>query len=477
VDNNNAFEWIPTVLRRWRMIAIVTLAVMVAAVLASLFLVPRVYVAEVSLRTPNPTTTLSRLSEYMPVTLVSGLQSPSSTEEYIPIAQSYTLAERVIRRVKQQGFLQDEKVHEAAEKLRKLMSANLRRGVLYIRIRARGTARGFSLAPMDLDESGRAIGADVEARELAAALANAYAVELQNYLEQESLTTQKRTLEFIRNERKRARARLDEALKARQAFQEKHGTVALDRQTAALVDVMGQFERDEQAARAALADASASLKRARERQASIGKVEGLGLPATTDLLKRLYGERVEKQTELALKSQEMTSAHPEVQQLRAEIEQLDRRIEEEKARIRLAANKELDPDLVKLAVEEAGARARADSIRAAVAKLRARLQLVPGWARKLAELELDVQTKQAMYEVLTKEETRAEIEEHREGTWVQVLDAALPPTRPASPRLKLILALAFIVGLMFSVTWALAAESVASSGRLQLPAAEDDKDT
>jgi len=476
LDDKNLLEWIFVLLRRWRTIAIVTLAVMVAALLASLLLVPRVYVAEVSLRTPNQTTTLSRLSQYMPATLLSGLQSPSSTEEYVPIAQSYTLAERVIKRVKQQGFLQDQKVYEAADKLRKLVRAKLNRGVLYIRTQAKGTVRGFSLAPMDLDESGRAIGADVEARELAAALANTYAAELQDYLEQKSLTTQKRTLEFIRNERKRARARLDEALKARQAFQEKHGTVALDRQTSALVDAMGQLERDEQTARAALADASASLKQAQERQASIGAIKGLALPASTNLLKKLYDERVEKQTELALKSQEMTNAHPEVQQLRAEMEQLDRRIEEEKARILLAANKELDPELVKLAVEEAGARARANSLQAAVARLRARLRPVPGWARELAELELDVQTKQAMYEVLTKEETQAEIEEHREGTWVQVLDAALPPTKPAAPRLKLILALAFIVGLMFSVTWVLVAESVASSGRLQLAAAEDDKD-
>jgi len=271
LDDKNLLEWIFVLLRRWRTIAIVTLAVMVAALLASLLLVPRVYVAEVSLRTPNQTTTLSRLSQYMPATLLSGLQSPSSTEEYVPIAQSYTLAERVIKRVKQQGFLQDQKVYEAADKLRKLVRAKLNRGVLYIRTQAKGTVRGFSLAPMDLDESGRAIGADVEARELAAALANTYAAELQDYLEQKSLTTQKRTLEFIRNERKRARARLDEALKARQAFQEKHGTVALDRQTSALVDAMGQLERDEQTARAALADASASLKQAQERQASIGK--------------------------------------------------------------------------------------------------------------------------------------------------------------------------------------------------------------
>lgn len=476
MHDNNAFEWIPMLLRRWRMIVIVTVAVMVAAVLASLWLVPRVYVAEVSLRTPTQSTTIRRLSQYMPAGLLSGLQPPDSTEEYVPIAQSYTLAERVIRRVKQQGFLQDENVHEAAEKLRELMSANLTQGVLYIRTQAKGTVRGFSLAPMDLDESGRAVGADVEARELAAALANAYAAELQDYLEQESLTTQKRALEFIRNERKRARAKLDEALKARQAFQEKYGAVALDRQTSALVNAIGQLEQDEQTARAVLAEARASLKRARERKASIGNVNGLALPASTDLLKKLYDERVEKQTELALKSEEMTNAHPEVQQLRAEIEQLDRRIDEEKARIRLAADKELDPELVKMAVEEAGAQARANSLQAAVTKLRARLQPVPGWARQLAELELDVQTKQAMYEVLTKEETQAEIEEHREGTWVQVLDAALPPTKPAAPRLKLILALAFIVGLMFSVTWALVAGSATSSGRLQLAAAEDDKD-
>jgi succinoglycan biosynthesis transport protein ExoP len=476
VQQTTLADWVLVIGRRWRLIAIVTLATMVSAVLAGLWLAPRVYVGEVSLRTPGEQPRLGALAPYLATGLGGGLGlAPTTAVPYVRILESYELARRVEGRLDLRQLFEERTHLRAAKALQEAASAQEQDAVIYIRVHVRGTVRGFSRVPTDVDDQGRALGADAGVREMAALIANTYAEELQRYLQEESVTTAGRTLAFVREELAKAHAEFEEAGRRLQAFQEEHGTIGLTEQTRALVDVASQLGRDEQIAQAQLAEATSALTTARERQAALGEAPGLALPPGSPRLDTLYAEYVTKQTELALKRQEMTERHGEVQALKAELAEVAQRIEEEKERIRLGASRELDPRLVEMAVTKAGAAARARSLSAAVAALRSQLRPLPALARRLAELELDVQTKRALVEVLTKEEAQVAIQERREGNWVQVLDRALPPDRPVSPRLKLIVALAFVVGLMLSTTWAFVTEGLKAATGPQVVLGDDDR--
>lgn len=77
----------------------------------------------------------------------------------------------------------------------------------------------------------------------------------------------------------------------------------------------------------------------------------------------------------------------------------------------------------------------------------------------------DVKYNETIFELLARQFEMAKLDEAKEGTLVQVVDAAVVPDRKSFPKRSLITAIAFLVGLFGAVLWVLFDESMISAGK------------
>ncbi len=82
------------------------------------------------------------------------------------------------------------------------------------------------------------------------------------------------------------------------------------------------------------------------------------------------------------------------------------------------------------------------------------LSRVPGLGTDLAELMRQVKVQETVWQLLNQQYFQAQIQEARDTPTVQVLDAALPPVIPSSPKKKAIVIVFTLLGFMLSLVWA-----------------------
>lgn len=87
-----------------------------------------------------------------------------------------------------------------------------------------------------------------------------------------------------------------------------------------------------------------------------------------------------------------------------------------------------------------------------------RLGTLPDKNLELARLERDVQLNDKVYSLLREEYEEAKIREATQTQNIQVIDRAMPPLNPIRPNKKLIIALASLFGICFSITLAIGRE-------------------
>ncbi len=83
---------------------------------------------------------------------------------------------------------------------------------------------------------------------------------------------------------------------------------------------------------------------------------------------------------------------------------------------------------------------------------------LPELGRRLADLTREVKVQEKVWELLTQQYHQARIQEARDTPTVQVLDVAVPPEQRSRPKRKLMVLVAVLAGLAFSVVWAFVGE-------------------
>lgn len=91
------------------------------------------------------------------------------------------------------------------------------------------------------------------------------------------------------------------------------------------------------------------------------------------------------------------------------------------------------PDLVRLRAEKEVLQARQRGLAEAIARVQARLAVLPEQALTLARLTEEVRVKQALVELLVKQWESAKIAEREEQDKYQIVDPAVPPEKPVFP--------------------------------------------
>lgn len=86
---------------------------------------------------------------------------------------------------------------------------------------------------------------------------------------------------------------------------------------------------------------------------------------------------------------------------------------------------------------------------------------VPGLALEYIRRLREVKYREAVFEVMAKQFEAAKLDEAKEATIIQVVDAAAPPDRKSWPKRTLLVSLAFVLTLIGSITFVLTSEAMA----------------
>lgn len=108
-------------------------------------------------------------------------------------------------------------------------------------------------------------------------------------------------------------------------------------------------------------------------------------------------------------------------------------------------------ELARLKARKEALEASRQEMQAALDRLRSEMKDVPAVALRQARLQREIDNKAKLYQVLSQQHELAQIDEQSESRSYQVMDRALPPEKPARPKLLVNLAVSFMLGVALGV--------------------------
>lgn len=237
---------------------------------------------------------------------------------------------------------------------------------------------------------------------------------------------------------------LREALEVAQArlsaFQQRKGIVAtderLDIENARLAELSTQL---------VTIQAAANESGGRQREATAGGQMSEVL--TNPMITTLSADLARQEAKLNEMSQRYGSQHPQLQELQANVKELRSRLNAERSRITggLTANNAVN-------------QGRVEAVRNELAAQRARVLEMKGLRDEAAVLQRDVENAQRVYDAGFARLNQSTLESQTTQTNVSVLKTATPPPFPSSPRVKLNVALAVLLGAALALVTAVMRE-------------------
>jgi len=445
------FEYLPVFRKRWRLLAALPPLAGIVGGSLTLWFVPRIYEARTTVLLPQPE------SDDDPYKTPGGIgdatmqrTSGGAIDTYRAILQSQRLQRLLISQfslIRRLGAANEE---EALRRVGKMtaVAQDAKAGTLAIKVSLPGTPRLSRRTPWGAN--------DADARKLSAALANAYVRYLIDYLRDNFVFQSQQNRAFIEKQRSLAEKDLKSAEDALVAFQNAKRIVALPEQTKAIIEQQADLTRDLTAAELELRQASSRLGALKSRlldQAKAGNCEAV--PEAQAVVAEARRKLLELEVEFAVKSESLQPSHPEVRQLSRQIEETKSRLKSQLAEAYGNVEKGLVTQLVNLEVAQTAADAKSAGLKRALSSAESRLSRLPNEALEYGRLQRTLEVKQELFKLLSTEFQRAQIAESHQVPQIQVLDAAVPPTRKSSPSglfnaaltalLSLLLAVGFVV--------------------------------
>lgn len=264
---------------------------------------------------------------------------------------------------------------------------------------------------------------------------------------------------FLEKQQVKLQNDLQHAAKALRDYQESTGAVGLDAATENMVTALTDLES---ARTSAESDRSASVAQTRQLRSALGRTAETIVSTTTIQrnpgIQKLQDEIADLQVQRAGLLKDYQPQSTKVQALDAQIQAAQGR---EKALVaEILSGKQMAVNPVHqqffqqlIGAEGAGlaAAARISGLDRAIAEQRDKLSSLPQQQYRLAQLQRDVQIAEKTYLAVQDRYQQLRIAEESTLANAQVIEPALMPKAPVSPKKKLNFVLAVLVGLMLGV--------------------------
>ncbi|MBE3583528.1 MAG: hypothetical protein IMX01_05380 [Limnochordaceae bacterium] len=428
--------------RKWEILSLVVVA-MVAATVATR-LSPRIY--EASSTVLIRTTGSSGLPFATDGGFLAGAKDP--LQNYVQILKSRDLVVRTARRL----HLPSDPTSPEVAQLAQSVKVQPIQGTDTVRVTVSSRDPAF-------------------ARDAANALVAAFQELNLEYNRQDVRSAQ----QFIEEQLPKVESQLNQAEELLLRFQESAQVVSPSDETKALLDKISQLETMRAEAEVGLHEVEQRLQEVEKQlQAQPQTLVTARQIADNPMIQYYRTQLADLQTRLAGAQEKYTDKHPEVVDLKAQIDQVRQQLQNEVAKVVPQETESLNPvyqgllqELLSLQADQLAQAARSDALRHLIDQNDQVLAGLPQKELQLARLTRDVKVNEDIYMMLRTRYEETRITENMKNSDVQLIDPAVKPTAPVSPRPMLNLAIAVFLGLFGGVGLAFVLEFLDTSFRSQ----------
>ena len=296
----------------------------------------------------------------------------------------------------------------------------------------------------------------------AAFLANSVA-ETYKRLDQESSRGEiDQVVQFLQGQLKQKEKELHQSEEALKNFQEKSGVAFLSEESQAIVDQLVQFESAYQEAETEI---KANQKRLEFLESRLGKLKGTLESDLSQITHPLIIELRQKiaQAEanlVAYKIQGYSDDYPDVRKERQKLEGLKDTLTKETKKILLSnipaddplkPYQELVEKIIEVQTEIESGQAKARALKGIVDQYTRKMDQLPSQSLQLARLERARKLNENIYMMMKEKYEESRITRAGQIGKIRIVDRAVPPESPISPKKKLNLILGVLIGLGLGV--------------------------
>ena len=294
---------------------------------------------------------------------------------------------------------------------------------------------------------------------MAADIANSYVSILKVFVAQNvNLFLSRQKAAYLKGALADCETQLETAEREFARYSSAHDIISLDAEAAALVSEFSDLEKERQLAEAEEQYANTLLSATKSALKRIAAAPPESLPAHSPLLQDLRANLVELNYNLAMARKDRTDADPQVRQYKASIDETMKQARQELARIAASADQGTAPEVLDLVATSLGQQAKTEALSKASAEMAVKMRGIPQTALEYSRLKREVDVQQKIYAALRSEYESAKVGQAVEEEPFVVLDRAEPPTMHSQPRMRVNLAVAFVLSTVIGILAALVAE-------------------
>ncbi|MGK5067145.1 chain length determinant protein EpsF [Janthinobacterium sp. RT4P48] len=433
-----SFSQFLLILRARRWILLLTLLVTVSVTVVVSLLLPKTYKATSSLllnyKGVDPVTGLTMPGQLLPGYMATQIDIISSKNVALHVVDSLRLADSpaVVAQF-----------NEATE--------------------GKGTVRDWLadllLAKLEIVPSRESSVVDISFKgadpQFVAAVANAFADEYQKINIQLKVDPMKKASAYFSDQIKLLRDNVEVAQSRLSKYQQEHGIVSIDNR----LDVESNRLND-LSAQLVGAQGQAMEATSRQRMAQGSNATESPDVAANPLIQSLKVNLGSAESKFAEVSQRLSVNHPQYQSAKAEVDKLRADLQ---AQLRIASNSVGNNAQIM--------QQREGAIRAALAEQKTKVLELNRTRDEMGVLAKDVESAQRAFDVASQRFSQTKIEGQSDQSDISVLNPAVPPIKPAGPRIMVNTVLAIFLGGMLGLAFSVLAEMlnrrVRSEGDLQ----------
>lgn len=285
--------------------------------------------------------------------------------------------------------------------------------------------------------------------DFSAAVANGFVKAYLDTVVQLKVKPARQTTQWFDEQTREFKRDLEEAEAKLAKFQQEKGIVAsderMDVETGRLAEISAQLAM----AQSLSYESLARQRQLREYLASGGRGEAPSEVATSPVIQQLKASVAEREAKLSELSKRVGKNHPQFLSATTELEQLRSQLNQE---MRTAAQSMITSTGV--------APQREGALRGALEQQRGKVLKLKSDRNELAGLMREVENAQRAYSAAAQRYTQTKMESEVDQATASVVDTAVAPAKPSSPKLALNMAIALVMGLAISVGLALFFETV-----------------
>lgn len=420
--------------RRGRVCGIIGFCTLVALIIS--MVLPKEYESTTLVQTRNAAKVdVSGAAAAMAALGVGGAV-PSSTMNYIELMKSRTVLEPIIDTL---GYPEGEKP-DAKGFAKKHLDIKNTSGTNLIEVSARGKT-------------------PEEARRISQAVVDNFLM-MQTTMNQQ---TQSLMMKFLDERIVDTKREVDEAEQELASFSKEHKLYSPSDQAKAAIEQMTAFDKALGAIEVSIKSTQASLDAANA-ELNVQKMSSKAYRISDNgIVMGLRSQIVAKRLELVGLEQRYTDAHPSIEQAKKELRQLQSSLDAEVTSTVDSDTTTLNPTQAELLKNQALASVNLSVAKASEAALKDQqskkeeeLSGFPDDVMEYSRLSRNVAVKNEVYLNLVKQYEQNKIQEAMDSMDIQIVDSANLPDeeRPVAPRKKLIVAVGFVIGILFGVGYA-----------------------